>query len=63
VLSGRVNSIMGSRIFCSVLFVAVFKSLLGVLCAKHLTNREVKDRVVDNIKAKPFLPSNDHYFS
>jgi len=52
---------MRYRIFCLVPFTAVFKLPLGVLCGEHLANREVKDPVVDDVKAKSFLPSNDEY--
>ena len=54
----RVNSIMRYRMFCSVLFCL---RPLGLLCAEHLANREVKDPAVDVVKAKYFLPSNDQY--
>ena len=47
----------------SVLFTAVFKLPLGVLCAEHGANHEVKDPVVDDAKAKSFLQSNDQFFS
>lgn len=64
-LSGRVNYIMRYRVFCSILFTCttVFILPLGVLCAEHLANHEVKDPVVDDVKGKSFLPSNDQYFS
>lgn len=61
ILYVRLNPIMRYRIFCYVLFTAAFKLSLGVLCAEHIANREVKD-LVDDVKAKSFLPSNDQYF-
>jgi hypothetical protein len=59
-----VVSCQGERIpLCDTEFSVLFKLPQGVLCAEHLANREVKDPVVVDVKAKSFLPSNDQYFS